>query len=37
MHRKSWVFALGMVLATTASADAQVVSGVMSVTQTHMS
>jgi hypothetical protein len=36
MSRKSWVVALVMVLAPTA-ADAQVVSGVMGVTQTHMS
>jgi len=37
MQRFSWTSALGMLLATAAAADAQVVSGVVSVTQTHMS
>jgi preprotein translocase subunit SecF len=37
MRRFQWTFAVGMVLATASSVDAQVVGGVMSVTQSHMS
>ena len=37
MHRFHWTFAVGMLLAGTASVAGQVVGGVMSVTQSHMS
>jgi len=37
MHRFHWTFAVGMVLAVASSVDAQVVRGVLSVTQSHMS
>jgi preprotein translocase subunit SecF len=37
MYRFRWTFAIGMVLATTSSVDAQVIGGVLSVTQSHMS
>jgi hypothetical protein len=37
MQRQSWVFAVGMVLLAATGARAQVVGGVMSVTQSHMS
>jgi len=37
MRRFYWTFAIGMVLATGSSVEAQVVGGVMSVTQSHMS
>ena len=37
MRRLHWTFAVGMLLAATASVNAQVVGGVMSVTQSHMS
>jgi hypothetical protein len=36
MFRKSWIVGL-VIAASAANADAQVVSGVMSVTQSHMS
>ena len=36
MRRVYWTFAVGMLLTTPASVNAQVVSGVLSVTQTHM-
>jgi hypothetical protein len=32
-----WTFAVGIILAATSTAPAQVTSAVMSVTQTHMS
>jgi len=35
MHR--WTVTMGIFLATATAADAQVIGGVMSVTQTHMS
>ena len=37
MHRISWTLAVGIVLATASAADAQIIGGVMSVTQSHMS
>ena len=37
MHRFHWTFAAGILLASTASVNGQVVGGVMSVTQSHMS
>jgi hypothetical protein len=37
MEKKPWCFALGLCLLATSSAGAQVTSGVMSVTQSHMS
>ena len=37
MYRFRWTFAIGMVLATNASVDAQVIAGVVGVTQSHMS
>ena len=37
MHRSKWMLAVGMVVLTAAAAEAQVVSGVMSVSNSHMS
>jgi hypothetical protein len=37
MFRSRWTIGLGMFLAATSMAHAQVVSGVVSCTQTHMS
>jgi hypothetical protein len=37
MHRFHWAVAVGMFLAAASSADGQVVGGVISVTQSHMS
>ena len=37
MFRSRWTIGLGMFLAAASMTQAQVVSGVMSVTQTHMS
>jgi hypothetical protein len=37
MHRSHWAFAVGVLLAAGSAARGQVVSGVMSVTQSHMS
>jgi hypothetical protein len=37
MQRQRWVVAVGMVMAVATGARAQVVGGVMSVTQSHMS
>jgi len=37
MHRFHWTFAVGILLAASSAVDAQVVGGVMSVTQSHMS
>jgi hypothetical protein len=37
MKRLHWAFAVGILLATTSGVEAQIVRGVMSVTQTHMS
>ena len=37
MHRFHWTIAVGMLLAAAASVDGQVVRGVISVTQSHMS
>jgi hypothetical protein len=36
MVRFHWICAVGILLTTSSSAHAQVVGGVMSVTQTHM-
>jgi len=36
MQQYRWTFALGMFLAAVATARGQVVSGIMSVTQSHM-
>ena len=37
MHRFHGTFAVGILLAAASAVDAQVVGGVMSVTQAHMS
>jgi hypothetical protein len=37
MHRFHGTFAVGVLLAAASSVDGQVVGGVMSVTQSHMS
>ena len=37
MGRLQWTFAVGALLAVASSAEAQVVGGVMAVTQSHMS
>jgi hypothetical protein len=37
MRRFHWTIAAGILVATTSSVEAQVVGGVMGVTQSHMS
>jgi hypothetical protein len=37
MRRSHWTLAAGMVLAAATAAEGQVVSGVLAVTQSHMS
>jgi hypothetical protein len=37
MRRSNWTLAVGMVLAVASSVEGQVVRGVLSVTQSHMS
>ena len=37
MVRFRWTFAIGILLATTSAVDAQVIGGMLSVTQSHMS
>jgi hypothetical protein len=37
MQRFHWTFAVGVLLVTASAVDAQVVGGVMAVTQSHMS
>jgi hypothetical protein len=37
MYRVHWMIAVGTLLATASAVEAQVVGGVMAVTQSHMS
>jgi hypothetical protein len=37
MHRSHWTLAAGVVLAVASAVDGQVIKGVLSVTQSHMS